>query len=540
MKKSNRPNKTKHSARQDMVRLHRAIFNKNQIRINESVYGYTKAFQQYEREYTRSLKGAIRRARLSQLDKAMEKSGIVYVGDYHTLLQSQRAFLRLLRRLPPEREVALALEFVQGRRQRALDAYMAGECAEETFLEKIHYDTHWGFGDWPTLRSILEIAKKKHAPVVGIDMASHGPAGKSLKARDQYAAKKIRQVIRKHPNALVMVLIGELHTAPSHLPLEVKKELEKEKALCVPLILHQNSHEIYWQLVSKAWEQEVELVQLSNERFCLMNTPPIVCQQSFLNKLEVDDALLLGETPKENFKEFAKLIARFFDLPLAAALDEVDVTTVVDLSFFERLQKRGDFSAADIRFLKKQILESESCYIPQVHMVYLGNLSVNHAAEEATHFLRHMCAPSEEPTWTVGMFYSRCLEEALGFLGSKIVNHKRKAPNLVVLEREARKGTKQQKEVVRLVNKHLRMEQGKRIRSTKDLYDVSKDVLNQVTHVLGYLLGERMYYALMTGLLVKGMVRDLFTQSFAEEGDALATYLFLATCTRDVKIPERM
>src|SRR3954471_12238128 len=84
------------SFRRQVVDLHRAIFRRNQTRINESVLGYTPAFRRYERDYQRDVARFDDRASFAELDTAMAASDLVYVGDYHTLPQAQRSFLRLL------------------------------------------------------------------------------------------------------------------------------------------------------------------------------------------------------------------------------------------------------------------------------------------------------------------------------------------------------------------------------------------------------------------------------------------------------------
>jgi pimeloyl-ACP methyl ester carboxylesterase len=380
------------SFRQEVVDLHRAIFRANQRRINESVVGYTSAFQKYEREYARSVKRYQQRAHLAELDTAIARAGIIYVGDYHTLPQAQRAFLRILRRVPSSRRVTVALEFVQGKHQRAIDAYLAGKLSDNAFLRAIDHQTHWVFGGWSSFKPIFEHCRRHGYRIIGIDTVGHGPAGTSLVSRDRYAARHIAAAIDRDPDDLVAVLVGELHLAPCHLPARVAEELARKERRAKRLILYQNCQEVYWQLEHRGLEHEVDLVRIAADQYCLMNTPPIVCQQSFLNWLDVDEDIPQIEAPEENFKEYARLIASFFDLPIGDALDEVELATVIDLSFLARLRRRGDFSARDMRQIRSQILRSESYYIPRARTVYLGNLSVNHAAEEATHFIRHECA----------------------------------------------------------------------------------------------------------------------------------------------------
>ncbi len=525
--------------RQEIVKLHREIFRRNQERINAAVFGYTAAFRAYEREHQRGVRRYERIASFDELDQAMAKSRVIHFGDYHTLAQAQRSFLRVVRRLPEDRPVTLALELVLGKHQKTLDGFLAGKVSEAGLLKVIGPDAHWAFGGWQNVEELFALARRRGYRVIGIDAAGRGPAGATLKARDAFAGGLIAKELREHPDNLVMVLIGELHIAPEHLPRQVQRAYGQKLE---QLVIYQNCEEIYWQLEREGLEHEVELVRVSPNGYCLMNTPPIVCQQSFLNWLDVDENIPELLAPEQNFKEYARLIAAFFDLPLGDAVDEVELASVVDLSFLSRLRRRGDFSAQDMQAIKKQILRSESYYIPRARMVYLGNLSVNHASEEATHFVRHMCANNTDPKLLVDAFYARCLEEAIGFLGSKLINHKRKCAHLAHFERvlRARNVSEEDRELARLVIGHAKLESGQRVRGLSRIYETDADLFNAVTHVLGYRLGDRLYYGLVRGLIDKQEIRQLFFDPFEDEGSALTTYMYLTARVQHAKVPERL
>ncbi len=528
------------SFRDEVVATHREIFRRNQVRINESVFGYTPAFKSYEREYQRAVRTYERRATALELDAAVAKARIVYVGDYHTLPQAQRSFLRLVRRLPDDRPAVLALELF-GKYQREIDAYVDGKLSEKSFVKAVAPDAQWEVTGWPNLRELFELARKRGYRVIGIDASRRGAAGASLEARDRYAARVISRSLSDHPDGLVMVLIGELHIAPAHLPAQVDKQL-RSKNPPQRLLIYQNCEQIYWQLERRGLEQETEIVRVRKQEYCLMNTPPIVCQQSFLNWLDVDEGIPELAAPEQNFKEYARVVASFFNLPIGDAVDEVEVASVVDLSFLQTLRSRGDFSNRDMRELKKQILRSESYYIPRARMVYLGNLSVNHASEEATHFIRHVCANNTEPKLLVDAFYARCLEEAIGFLGSKLINHKRKCADLphferILRSRHARPG---ERELGRFVLMHARAERGERVPGLAKIFETDADMFNAVTHVLGYRLGNKLYYALVRGQIDKAEIRALFFDPWDDEGAAMATYFYLASRAGGIKLPEQL
>ena len=106
-------------------------------------------------------------------------------------------------------------------------------------------------------------------------------------------------------------------------------------------------------------------------------------------------------------------------------------------------------------------------------MVYLGNLSMNHASEEATHFLRHVMSGCQEPLNLVDAFYARALEEAVGFLGSKMLNHKRKCPHVPFFVKQSRSRSTSQanKDLARGVVKHDKMMRGEKVRGMQKIYE---------------------------------------------------------------------
>ncbi len=529
--------------REEMLALQRGVFLRNQERINRAVFGYTKAYRRYEDGYHESVKSYRRTGKFAELLSAIGQADIIYVGDYHTLRQAQRTVLRLLRHLPLHWQPTLALEFVEGRYQRALDEYMAGKIKEASFLRGIHHDASGVFGAWEHFQPLFEFAREHKLPVVGIDLQLKS-ARRSLQQRDTFAAERIADAVARRPDRKIIVQIGELHIAPPHLPRVVDRALKKRGVGGrKTLVIYQNCEEIYWQLTANGLEHEVEVVQIRDGEWCVINTPPIIAQQSFLNWLEADDEAFEEGAPEKIFREYVEIISRVLGIALGDAADNVLVSSVVDVQFLEILRRRGRFTARELEEIRRQILRSESYFIPKANMVYLGQLSINHAAEEASHFVRHAAGGDEEPRYLVDAFYCRALNEAIGFLGSKLINHKRKCPHERDFQRVLLDKTNKDAFLHRLAGyivQHRRMEKGLRTRGLRDIYECDVDMFNAVTHTLGYMLGDRLYYALMEGTVSKEQVRELFFDDFQEDGAALATYLALIGQTEGTKIPNRI
>jgi len=535
------------TAREEIGRLQRRLFRRQEKLIAASVQGATPAFRAYEARYRSRTRGFLREALYGELLAQIAASDRVYVGDYHTLKQSQRSFLKLVQRRESSRPLVLALEFVQGRHQAALDAWLSGKLSDAPFLERIEYKRHQLFDVWPNFKPILDEARLSGLRVIGIDLL--GSARTTLRQRDEYAAARIAQAAARAPEAQIFVLAGQLHVAPPHLPAAVDRKLRQGRsarlAKAKSLTVYQNCESIYWELQRNGRELEVETAVVRTGEWCLINTPPVVVQQSFLDWIEGGDRPLESGHLEARFRELASIIARFLGLhgkALAAALEQVSVYTAGDLSFVDSLQGRG-FSATEKRQIERQILSRESYYIPRAKIAYLANLSVNHAAEEAAHFVRNVVSgASDEPRGLVDAFYARALEEAYAFCGSKIVNPRRKCPHEPEFEKLARGRPGFNREVARLVLDHLRIERGERSGGAlRKLYrSGGAELFNAVTHSLGYMLGERLYYALATGRMLKAEVRLLFLDPLEDDGVPFLTYLDLSKRLSDVRIPKRV
>jgi len=497
------------SARREIGRLQRRLWQRQRRLIAASITGSGPGFRDYEARYLRRTRGHLREASLAGLIHEISKADVLYVGDYHTLKQSQRSFVNLVQRGKP---ALIALEFVQGRHQDALDSYLAGRLSEARFLERIGTT----LGAWENFRPIFEEARRRRVPVIGTDLR----AG-SLAERDAYAARRIARALR----STCFVLAGQLHVAPPHLPAAVGKLVSAPS-----LVVYQNCERIWWELQRLGRELEVEACVIRPGEWCLINTPPVVVQQSWLDSLQGEELL---DAPEPRFQMLAGTIARFLGLELGGALEEVAVYTAGDLSFLSRLP---GFTHREIRQIEQQILSRESYYIPRARIAYLAGLSLNHAAEEAAHFVRNVVSgASDEPRGLMDAFYARALEEAYAFCGSKIVNPRRRCAHQPEFRRLARSGDALTRQVARLVLAHLELERGRK-RRVRPLHG-SSELFNAVSHALGYMLGEKLYYALATGRLSKREVRELFLDPLEEEGEAFLTYMNIARRVAAVRIP---
>lgn len=535
------------SPRQELLRIQKRIFAKNNEIIRSQAMVRERGFDLYERRYKRHVRTYEAAVGTEELIEAIRESDIIYVGDYHTNPQSQRTLLRILKQcvgfIP---HLALGLELVQRRHQKHLDDYLSERTSEQTFLDRINLRKYWYFDLWENFKPIFDFARFHEMPVFGIEYSLAGDA--TLTKRDRESAQSIASVIEKNPGMKLMVFIGDLHTAPEHLPAEVSRILGKKSIRKKDLIVYQNSESIYWRLAENGLEDKVDIVRISDREFCVINTPPIVWQQTFLNWLEHEEGEIDYADARHSFLDLLHRIAEFLEIRVPKKAEEVEVFTCGDLSFLKTLKDDGSFSKAEIKKIKQQILASESYCIPQKNYVYLGNLSLNHGAEEASHYLKYLSSGKEFPRDPVDAFYANVIHEAVGFFGSKIINHKRKCfhereyAGLVsyLTSETASRSRHRELEMALLVLRHREMDKrGVPIRS-RQFFRSQHDLFFGVTHGLGYMLGDRLYYAMLDGRVKKEEIRELYKDAMRNPGSPFELYRKWTRRLRGVKIPKRV
>ena len=492
--------------------LHLSLFRRQKAQISRAVEGHSAAFRSYEARYRRLTRSYERVLSRTEIEAQVQSADVVYVGDYHTLRLAQESFLSLVRAGAARgRRQVLAIEFVEGRHQKVLDDYLAGALSERRFLARIGHAYSGGFDIWPAFKAIFDYARAQKLSVVAIDRRARG--SRSLALRDAYAAARVSKAARAADHPQVFVLMGQFHVAPCHLPAQVKAELGPS-ARRSHLVVYQNCEGVYWRLARKGLADQVEGVQVRRGEVCLNNTSPVVCQQSFLDYLEAEagDEPLANRGAAGHFRQMARLIGRFAGIKVEEALADVEVGTIADVDFLARVRQRGRFSRGELAQIRRQVLSRESYYIPRARTAYLATLSLNHAAEEAAHFVRHCCAGAalDAPRRPSEAFYARCLEEALGFFGSKLVNPRRRCLQIPdwAAAFETRRG--EDRQVAAFVLAHKAAEEEGPDEAVKLIPLREGPLFHAVSHGLGYQLGEALYRAFDEGALSKAKLRALF------------------------------
>jgi uncharacterized iron-regulated protein len=215
-----------------------------------------------------------------QLAAELLSADVLLVGDYHTLPASQLYVAQLLEHLAREsgREIVLGLEMVYARDQKWLDAWLRRELDERELRARIQYERSWGY-EWAPFGALLHAGRSFCADVYGVDCVPRGDM-RRIAQRDRHAAAKIAELRERHPNAIVVIVFGEAHLAPNHLPAEVATRLPKARVVTVL----QNIDELYWK--AGAERRGRAAVKVRDGVVCVFNAAPLEKYESYRDYIE--------------------------------------------------------------------------------------------------------------------------------------------------------------------------------------------------------------------------------------------------------------
>ena len=198
-------------SRRSVAQLHALASVEREIRATDPAFGAnTSRFPDAYRSYEQVLAADEVRAEIAE-------AGIVLIGDYHALPNSQRYPAALLGE-PAQHSAPSCSEsklFFPATSTFSTNG-QRGEIDEAELRQRIRFDLDWGY-DWTPFYELLCAAREHAAAIYGLDCMPREDLRK-IGARDRHAADKIAEIRRRHPDALILVLFGESHLAPRHLP----------------------------------------------------------------------------------------------------------------------------------------------------------------------------------------------------------------------------------------------------------------------------------------------------------------------------------
>ena len=544
-------------SRRSAAQLHAIASVEREIRAIDPASGrkYLRDFREAYRSYEKVLAaGDVRRE--------VANAGIVLVGDYHALPNSQRYLASLLCDLRRRhRPVVLGVETIFSRDQHILDEWFRGEIEEAELRQRIRFELDWGY-DWTPFYELLSAARDHGASIYGLDCMPREDLRK-IGARDRHAAHKIAEIRGRHPDALILVLFGESHLAPQHLPAVLQRQLPAESMLTVL----QNVDALYWRAAGEAHDR-VEAVQVRKtvreNVFCVFNATPLekyenyrICLDRWGRNAKDHSAPDLGPT----LYNLIDGMVRFLGINQYSPHNTTQPRLLVDLmpevysrssdALLRRLLSRKGFTAEHRRSLLRRVRERGSVYLTPINAVYVREFHMTSSAEDATRFLHQACrglpnlsngkaaAPrSGAESWDKDdAFYTTVLEHALAFFGSRILYPTRPAlrdTDIADLFEVTREDLELQTslpfpDAVEALDFLTQHRQTSSIGSLAPAPAFTGHKYEYVAEQLGYLAGNDLYDAYLEGRLTTAALRKLFLTHIEEAGVAREAYAQVRT-----------
>ena len=451
-----------------------------------------------------------------QIQGSVRAAEVVLVGDYHALPAAQRCAASLLeqRALVGDRPVVLGLETIFARDQHILEEWWRREIDEDELRQRIRFDLDWGY-DWAPFYELLVTARDHAEGIYGLDCMPREDLRK-IGARDRHAAAKIGEIRDRHPNAVIFVLFGESHLAPSHLPRLLRQQMPSANILSVL----QNIDALYWRAAGERADK-VEGVRVNDDVICVFNATPLEKYESY--RLFLDQWSRCDDAPDfaPTIYNLINTLASFLEINRYSPHNGTQPKFLVDMlpevyakasdATLRRLLARKGLTSDDLAAMLMQVEERGSAYLPRVNAFYVREFQMVQAAEDATRFLHHACQGlphrvNGQPAngavrelRKLDQFYAAVVEHAVAYFGSRVLYPARPAldpGNGISLSRAALSKTAEAA-----------------IRS--DGHNASLTAQD-----IGYLIGSQIYDAYLAGKVPAGGMRRLFLARLDGPGSA--------------------
>jgi Haem-binding uptake, Tiki superfamily, ChaN len=502
----------------------------------------TKSRRKYLRDFNNAFVSYRRILKIRELEARLVSSNIVLVGDYHALPASQRFTAALVERLVAlGKKVVLGVEAIVARDQHILDEWQQGEIDSDELRSRIRFESDWGY-DWQPFSEMLERARAADARVFGLDCTPRQDM-RSIRARDRHAAVKIAELRLQHPDCIVVVLFGESHLAPSHLPALLKELRPRD----VALTLLQNVDALYWMSAGEP-QDLVEAVEVSDEVVCVFSATPLEKYEHYRLCIEGWKQARVGAIDlAPSFYNLIASLFRFLDVnPYAVRGEKVssflvdqlpEVWSVTSEEQLERLLMRR--ISTRVSEVLQAVTKHGSCYVPERNAIIAQKFRMPWAAEQASRFVHDVCRGAKRRFSTRDDdFYLEVLESALGFVGSKVLCPSRKLYTEEQLKAEfskadhafesayglSKRAYRQVLDCVAAHQTNARRRGKAGLQLVLNIEHLDSAQRQCATVMLGHMLGSAIYAAYVRGDISKRFLRRLFFKDLSQPGSARTAY----------------
>jgi len=527
-----------------LLPLQRQIGSIDRLSRRKYLQDFSEAYQSYERVITKD----------ALLDFCT-KADALLVSDFHALDTCQRFLCELLEQLSitQPRSVVLLLEAIFTRDQHIMDEWQAGTISDRELRQRLRFDADWGYA-WEPFLETLKTARTLGMRIYGADCVPRGNM-RRISQRDRHAADTVARVRRLHTDAMLVMMFGESHLAPNHLPREIKQALPNERLR----IVLQNVDALYFRSAGEA-HARIDALQVNAGTAAVFNSTPVEKWQSY--------RFWIARWRSESRKapDFAPavydLIDALLDFLHISGYSEDDgrsryfvdcypeVASVPSLRSAQGLLARKLLGDTRRSALMAELVEHGSCYVPESNLLIVHQLRLQPAAKDVVRFVHHACRDfTERATSNYDLaedaFYARAMEHAVVDFGARVLCPSHPAneeEDLVSLYAEPREEVEASTllpyrdylRVLDCVMLHRDYELNSRSYTAKptlleEFLSGPSAMRPLVAKYLGELLGSDLYRAYLAGRLSRSAARSLF---FRKLHTGVAREIYFATVRR--------
>ena len=388
--------------RQTAAQMHALAAVRRDMRHRDSAHGrkYVREFSEAFRTYDSVLSP-------EEFDAKVASATTILVGDYHALPASQRFATELLEKVAQNRRIVLGIEAVLSRDQTVLDTWWRRELCESELRQRLRFDREWGY-EWTPFYELLSSARDHAEAIYALDCQPRNDL-RRIRTRDRHAAAKVAQIRQQHPEAAILVLFGESHLAPQHLPRQLRVELPEERTLSVL----QNVDALYWQAVSD--HNSAATVSVDDNAVCVFNSTPLEKYESYRICFDrwntaADDSPDFTPAIYNLIFSLARSLGFRLDSPRNGSQPKFLCESLPEVVALE------DDPSSDLSTEDALQLENDGCvYVATTNTFFVREFKAVHAAREASRFLYHACQGFETSP------HAKEMEAALTSFGASLL-----------------------------------------------------------------------------------------------------------------------
>ena len=405
--------------RHALIPLQREIGAVDPISRRKYVQEFIDAFPSYERVISKE-----------SLMRFCAEADALLVSDFHALDTCQFFLCELLEELATrERPVVLLLEAIFSRDQQIVDAWQRQEISDGELRQRIRFNFDWGY-EWEPFLHTLKVARTLGIPIFGADCPPRGNM-RRIAMRDRHAAEILANVRTAHPKATLVVMFGESHLAPNHLPREIREKMAAERVRTVL----QNVDALYFRSGGEL-HHRIDALLVNDDTAAVFNATPVEKWQSYrlcISRWREESRKATDFTPA--FYDLIDALLAFLHIDRYAEEDGgsryfvdsyPEVITAGMVQSAQRMLTRRLLPSVRCREVISRLVEAGSCYVPETNVLMVHRMRMESAAQDVASFVHHACRDFVETSPSLNVpreaaFYAAALEAALIHFGSRVL-----------------------------------------------------------------------------------------------------------------------